>query len=100
MDIFDAIQWLAMVVTVIAAWMVGSQKKFKRNWGFWLFLLSNVLWIIWGLHDHAYAVLGQKLHGDSSAGVFGGTVSRNLIDCRRRSATAASTCSGVIPAPT
>ena len=46
-----------MVITVIAAWMVASQKKFKRNWGFWLFLLSNVLWILWGWHDRAYALI-------------------------------------------
>ena len=57
MDILDAIQWPAMVVTVIAAWMVGSQKKFKRNWGFLLFLLSNVLWIVWGVHDRAFALI-------------------------------------------
>jgi hypothetical protein len=53
----DLLQWPAMVVTVIAAWMVGSQRKFKRNWGFWLFLLSNVLWIVWGWQDHAYALI-------------------------------------------
>ena len=46
-----------MVITVIAAWMIGSQRKFKRNWGFWLFLLSNVLWIIWGVADDAYALV-------------------------------------------
>lgn len=46
-----------MIVTVVAAWLVGSQQKFKRNWGFWLFLLSNVLWIIWGAHDRAYALI-------------------------------------------
>ncbi len=51
------IQWPAMVVTVIAAWLVASQKKLKRNWGFWLFLLSNVLWIIWGLRVRAYALI-------------------------------------------
>ena len=34
-----------------------SQRKFKRNWGFWLFLLSNVLWIIWGVADGAYALI-------------------------------------------
>ena len=61
MDILNAIQWPAMVVTVIAAWMVGSQKKFKRNWGFWLFLLSNVLWIVWGVHDRAYALIFLQL---------------------------------------
>jgi hypothetical protein len=53
----DAIQWPAMVVTVVAAWFVASQRKFKRTWGFWLFLLSNVLWIAWGLYDHAFALI-------------------------------------------
>ncbi len=46
-----------MAVTVLAAWLVASQRKFKRNWGFWTFLVSNVLWIIWGLHDKAYALI-------------------------------------------
>jgi nicotinamide riboside transporter PnuC len=46
-----------MFITVVAAWLVASQRKFKRNWGFWLFLISNVLWIIWGLEDGAYALI-------------------------------------------
>ena len=50
-----------MIVTVIAAWMVGSRQKFKRNWGFWLFLASNVLWIVWGAHDGAYALIGLQV---------------------------------------
>lgn len=57
----DAIQWPAMIVTVVAAWLVASQRKLKRNWGFWLFLLSNVLWIVWGLHDGAYALILLQL---------------------------------------
>jgi hypothetical protein len=57
MDWIDSIQWPAMIVTVIAAWMIASRKKFKRNWAFWLFLLSNVLWIVWGWHDGAYALI-------------------------------------------
>jgi hypothetical protein len=57
MDWVDAIQWPAMLVTVVAAWLIASQKKFKRNWGFWLFLASNVLWIVWGWHDRAYALI-------------------------------------------
>ncbi len=57
----DAIQWPAMVVTVVAAWFVASQRKFKRNWGFWLFLLSNVLWIAWGLYDRAFALIFLQL---------------------------------------
>jgi hypothetical protein len=50
-------QWPAMAVTVAAAWLVASQRKLKRSWGFWLFLLSNLLWIAWGLYDHAYALI-------------------------------------------
>lgn len=61
MDWLNATQWPAMLVTVVAAWMVASQRRFKRNWGFWLFLLSNVLWIVWGLHDRAYALILLQL---------------------------------------
>ena len=50
-----------MGITVVAAWMIASQRKFKRNWGFWLFLLSNVLWIIWGWHDRAYALIALQV---------------------------------------
>jgi hypothetical protein len=61
MGLFDVIQWPAMVVTVVAAWLIASQRKFKRNWAFWLFLLSNVLWIMWGAHDRAYALIFLQL---------------------------------------
>ena len=57
MEWLNWIQSPAMAVTLVAAWLIASRKKFKRNWGFWLFLLSNVLWIIWGLHDRAYALI-------------------------------------------
>ena len=42
-------------------WMVASQRTWKRNEGFWLFLLSNLLWVIWGLHDRAYALIFLQL---------------------------------------
>jgi hypothetical protein len=61
MDLVDALQWPAMLITVIAAWLIAAQRKFKRNWGFWLFLLSNVLWIFWGLHDGAHALILLQL---------------------------------------
>jgi len=57
----NVLQWPAMVVTVVAAWLIASQKKFKRNWGFWLFLASNVLWIVWGWYDRAYALILLQL---------------------------------------
>jgi len=51
------LQWPAMLVTVVAAWLVSSRRKFKRNWGFWVFLLSNILWIVWAAGDRAYAMI-------------------------------------------
>jgi hypothetical protein len=57
----DLIQWPAMVVTVIAAWYVTSTRKRRRNLGFWLFITSNVLWVVWGVHAHAYALIALQV---------------------------------------
>jgi nicotinamide riboside transporter PnuC len=57
MDYIDMLQWPAMVVTIAAAWLVASLSKRKRTIGFWIFLLSNVLWSIWGWHQQAYALI-------------------------------------------
>jgi hypothetical protein len=61
MEFLDLVQWPAMVVTVLAAWLVASQSKRKREIGFWVFLLSNALWIIWGVHANAYALITLQL---------------------------------------
>jgi len=61
MRLFDYIQWPAMMVTVAASWYVASTSKGKRNAGFWIFLLSNVLWIAWGVYAHAYALIVLQL---------------------------------------
>lgn len=53
----DWVQWPAMLVTVLAAWLIGSQQARRRMTGFWCFILSNILWIIWGLSAHAYALI-------------------------------------------
>ncbi len=61
MEYLDLLQWPAMLVTVFAAWLVASQRKRRRNWGFWWFLASNVLWVIWAWHDRAYALIGLQV---------------------------------------
>jgi hypothetical protein len=61
MDYLDLVQWPAMVVTVVASWLVASKQKSRRNWGFWVFLASNALWVIWGLHTNAYALIALQL---------------------------------------
>jgi hypothetical protein len=60
MDILDLLQWPAMVVTVIAAWLVASRSAHQRAFGFWFFLAGNALWVAWGLHDSAYALVGLQ----------------------------------------
>jgi len=61
MEYVGLIQWPAMVATVVAAWLVASQHKRKREYGFWVFLLSNVLWVIWGLYDKAFALIALQI---------------------------------------
>lgn len=53
----DLLQWPAMVITVVSAWLVASRSARRRKVGFWCFLASNVAWIVWGLHADAYALI-------------------------------------------
>jgi hypothetical protein len=61
MDWIQHLQWPAMLATLISAWLVAAQSKTRRKWGFWIFILSNALWIIWGWHDHAYALIALQV---------------------------------------
>lgn len=53
----DLLQWPAMLASVLAAWLVASNHAGKRNIGFWVFLGSNVLWVLWGWHTQAWALV-------------------------------------------
>ncbi len=57
----DFLQWPAMIATLIAAWLVGSRTPRKRIWGFGCFILSNILWIIWGVQTDAYALIALQI---------------------------------------
>ena len=57
MNWFSLLQWPAMIVTVAAAWFVGSQRSTRRKVGFWCFILGNALWIVWGWHAQAWALI-------------------------------------------
>lgn len=57
----DWMQWPAMLATVLAAWLVGSDREGRRSAGFWVFLGSNALWILWGLHDSAFALIALQV---------------------------------------
>jgi hypothetical protein len=53
----DLLQWPAMVASVLAAWLVASTRASRRNIGFWVFLVSNLMWMVWGWHTKAYALI-------------------------------------------
>lgn len=59
--LWDFLQWPAMAASLAAAWLVASRSVRRRNVGFWVFLLSNVLWVAWGLHDDAWALIALQL---------------------------------------
>ncbi len=61
MEYVNLLQWPAMFVTLSASWFVASQSKRKRQIGFWVFLLSNALWAIWGWHDEAFALVALQI---------------------------------------
>lgn len=50
-----------MVVTVIASWLVASERPSRKALAFWVFLLSNALWIAWGWPNRAWALVVLQL---------------------------------------
>jgi len=57
----DFLQWPAMAVSLLAAYLIGSKRANRRVAGFWTFIFSNVLWIVWGWHDGAWALITLQL---------------------------------------
>lgn len=59
-DWMNWVQWPAFMASVIAAWLVASKQKPRRNAGFWVFLLSNALWLVWGFHTWAWGLIALQ----------------------------------------
>jgi hypothetical protein len=55
------LQWPAMLVTLMAAWLVASSQEGRRFWGFWVYLASNALWIAWGLTSRAWGLIALQV---------------------------------------
>jgi hypothetical protein len=60
-ELIDLLQWPAMAVTLVAAFLVGARHARKRIIGFWSFILSNILWIVWGVNDEAWALIALQV---------------------------------------
>jgi len=61
MDWSDLVQWPAMAVTLLASWFIASTQAGRRTLGFWLFLASNLLWVIWGVGAQAWALVALQI---------------------------------------
>jgi len=59
--LIDFLQWPAMIVTLCAAFLVGARHAHRRIFGFYTFIASNLLWIVWGVHDGAWALIALQL---------------------------------------
>lgn len=55
------LQWPAAVASLLAAWMVASNDRRRRHVGFWVFLLSNLLWVAWGTISAAWALVALQV---------------------------------------
>jgi hypothetical protein len=60
-DLLNALQWPAMLVTLVAAWLVASRNPRRRSAGVWCFVASNLLWVAWGWHAQAYALIALQV---------------------------------------
>jgi hypothetical protein len=58
--LIDFLQWPAMLVTLGAAFLVGARHARRRIFGFYTFILSNIMWIVWGVHDEAWALIALQ----------------------------------------
>lgn len=84
MDAIDIVQWPAMFLTLLAGWLVASSQSRRRLIGFWIFLASNVLWVIWGVNDEAWALvlLQVCLAMLNVRGAFNQTGSEEMAEAR------------------
>ena len=76
-----------MAVTILAAWLVASRSERRRYAGFWVFLASNALWVIWGWHAHAYALIVLQI----------ALAAMNIRGARRNDAEGAERAMGASP---
>ncbi|SFU50634.1 hypothetical protein [Pseudoduganella namucuonensis] len=61
MEWMEWLQWPAMAMSLLAAWLVASTEARRRMAGFWVFLASNALWVAWGWQDSAWALIALNL---------------------------------------
>ena len=70
-----------MLCSLAGAYLLGSPSARTRIIGFLVFCCSNVLWVVWGFHESAWALIVLQV------GLFGFNVRgirRNEPEVKRR----------------
>lgn len=55
-----AIEWLASLIGLLGALLLALHNEIS-GWGFVAFLLSNILWIVWGVRKRAHGLLTMQI---------------------------------------
>lgn len=71
-EFFALLEWPAMLISLAAAWWMGSRKPDKRIVAFWLLIVGNLMWIAWGWGEEAWALIALNigLMGLNVRGIF------------------------------
>jgi hypothetical protein len=57
LESFSRFSFAAALATIIGAYCVGSTRRSRRIVGFIIFVVSNVLWILWGWPRAAWGLI-------------------------------------------
>lgn len=60
-ELFAYLEWPAMLVSLVAAYWMGSKKADKRVVAFWMLTVGNVMWIAWGWGEGAWALIALNV---------------------------------------
>jgi hypothetical protein len=57
----DLLQWPAMALGLLGAFLVASGDRGRRRVGFGVWVASNGLWIAWGCHGGAWGLVAMQV---------------------------------------
>lgn len=66
--IFDIFQWAGCVTGVAGSLLLALNVR-QSGWGFVLFLVSNIFWILYGIETHALGLIVGQVFFTATSGV-------------------------------
>ncbi len=60
-EILAMLEWPAMAISLVAAYLLGSIHATKRIVAFVMLIIGNLMWIGWGWGDEAWALIALNV---------------------------------------